>query len=349
MFTIYWQGKLGNIFCNNFYFSLDFPPQVWYNTHILKGTEKKREYCNINLRGKSLSIIATSNSIIEEFEAKGYDLTLRQLYYQFIARDLFPENRRWVWTGSRWKRDPNGTKNAEPNYKWIGGLINNGRLIGLVDWKSIVDRTRKFLINNHWDSPTEIIEDATGWYAIDTRADQDFYVEVWVEKDALVGVIEQACDPLDIGYLSCRGFVSQSAMWRAAMRLRRKESKAASIILHLGDHDPSGIDMTRDIQDRLKMFGSSVAVERIALNMNQIKKYNPPPNYAKTTDSRYADYASKYGDDSWELDALDPQIITELIEKKVASYTDESKREILKERQEKERKVIQDIADSYEE
>lgn len=289
----------------------------------------KRAYCNLNLRGKTLATIRTANVIIEEFDEKGFDLTLRQLYYQFVARDIIP--------------------NRLQEYKKLGTAINNGRLAGLIDWGSIVDRTRQYLVNAHWDSPIDIIEDSASQYAIDTRANQSDYIEVWVEKDALVGVIEAVCDPLDVGYLSCRGFVSQSAMWRASIRLKNKErSGKDTTILHLGDHDPSGIDMTRDIQDRLRMFGSDVRVERIALNMDQVEKYNPPPNYAKPTDSRYVSYRDLYGDDSWELDALDPQIISELITKNVLLLTEQSKREALITRQEEDRLSIQEIADNWE-
>lgn len=311
----------------------------------------KQAYCDINFQGKTLEVIETANRIINEYKAEGYDLTLRQLYYQFIAHDLFPEDRRWTWTGKRWVRDPNGTKNAPPNYKWMGTFINNGRLAGLVDWNNIVDRTRRHEANAHWDSPADIIEDSADQYAIDTRADQNDYLEVWVEKDALVGVIERACEPLDIGYLSCRGYVSQSAMWRAAMRFIRQErnGKVCTILLHLGDHDPSGIDMTRDIQDRLTMFGSKVKVKRIALNMEQVEKYQPPPNPAKTTDSRYASYISDYGEESWELDALDPRVLTELITNRADDYTNVDKRDILIEREERERQEIREIADDYKE
>ena len=309
----------------------------------------KRAYCDIKFQTKTQKIIDTANTIIDEYKADGYDLTLRQLYYQFISRDLFPENRRWTWTGKRWVRDPNGTKNAPPNYKWIGTFINDGRLAGLIDWNSIVDRTRRHEANAHWDNPSDIIEDSADQYAIDTRADQNNYLEVWVEKDALVGVIERACEPLDIGYLSCRGYVSQSAMWRAAMRFKRQEQngKDCTILLHLGDHDPSGIDMTRDIQDRLYMFGSRVVVRRIALDMEQVEEYKPPPNPAKTTDSRYATYRDEYGDDSWELDALDPRIITELITNQAADYTDNKKRKALIKKQENERQEIRELAENW--
>lgn len=309
----------------------------------------KRAYCDINFQSKTQKIIETANTIIDEHKADGYDLTLRQLYYQFVARDLFPEDRRWTWTGSRWKRDPNGTKNAEPNYKWTGTFINNGRLAGLVDWNSIVDRTRQHEANAHWDSPSDILNDSVDQYALDTRADQDDYLEVWVEKDALIDVVRRACEPLDISYFSCRGYASQSSMWRAAMRLKRQEriGKECTILLHLGDHDPSGIDMSRDIQDRLNMYGSDVEVKRIALNMEQIEEYNPPSDFAKSTDSRYATYRDEYGKDSWELDALDPRVITELITNQAADYTDKDKRKALIEKQEEGRQEIRELADNW--
>lgn len=94
-------------------------------------------------------------------------------------------------------------------------------------------------------------------------------------------------------------------------------------MIHLGDHDPSGIDMTRDNFKRLSMFaGREVTVERIALNWDQVEEYDPPPNPAKMTDSRYEGYRSAYGDDSWELDALDPRVIQQLIVEHVEAHMD---------------------------
>lgn len=284
----------------------------------------KHYYKGFNFRSKTLGIIDKANEIIEEYAAEGYDLTLRQLYYQFVARDIIP--------------------NKQSEYKKLGSVVNDARLAGLVDWESIVDRTRKYEQNGHWNSPADIIKDSADQYAIDTRADQDVYVEVWVEKDALVGVLERACSPLDVGYFSCRGYVSQSAMWLAAGRFLCEDN---CVLLHLGDHDPSGLDMTRDIQDRLDMFGADVEVKRIALNMDQVEEYQPPPNPAKTTDSRYESYILEHGDESWELDALDPRVITELIEKHVEDHTDEDAREALVAKQENDREKLQEISDNW--
>ena len=264
-------------------------------------------YVEKRFHGASLALIEKANEIIETYKADGYDLTLRQLYYQFVSRGIID--------------------NRQREYDRLGSVINDARLAGLVDWDSIVDRTREFEQLAHWDSPRDLVQAAAEQYRIDTRETQEHYIEVWVEKDALASVIEHACKPLDVGFLSCRGYVSQSTMWASAERFKNKERSHTAHIIHLGDHDPSGIDMTRDIQERMKMFESDVQVERIALTMDQVGEYNPPPNPAKITDSRYEIYANEYGDESWELDALDPSILNQLITAAVRKYTDEEERD----------------------
>jgi len=263
----------------------------------------KISYVDIRFRQASLDLIEIINSVIEEYSAQGYELTLRQAYYQLVARGYIPNNER--------------------SYKNIGSLINDGRLAGLIDWHSITDRTRNIRRLSHWNNPAEIIDSASKQYRLDKWKGQPNYVEVWVEKDALVDVVSRACNYLDVPYFSCRGYTSQSEMWAASRRFIGQKDKEERIIIHLGDHDPSGIDMTRDIQERMDLFGADVEVKRIALTMQQIKKYNPPPNPAKITDSRCKGYIEKYGNESWELDALEPRVITSLITKAVEEYVDE--------------------------
>ena len=269
----------------------------------------KEKFENFNFKSATLDVINQANEIIEEYQADGFDLTLRQLYYQFVSRDLIP--------------------NSQKSYSRLGDIINNARLNGDIDWRAIKDRTRQLKENLHFDCPAEAIENISEWYKIDTRADQETYIECWVEKEALVGVVERICRKIDIPFFACRGYVSQTAMYEASKRFQDIQDYhyKNSIILHLGDHDPSGIDMTRDIAERLNLtFGIPVEIRKIALNMPQIEKYNPPPNPAKLTDSRVGGYLKKYGSQSWELDALDPKTITALIEKEANKYTDIEKK-----------------------
>jgi hypothetical protein len=262
-------------------------------------------YIERKFSAASLAIIEKANEIIDAYEAQGFDLTLRQLYYQFVSRDLIP--------------------NSDREYKRLGSVINDARLAGLIDWDRITDRTRNVRMNSHWSDPRQIMRSAARSYAIDKWATQEYRPEVWIEKDALVGVISKVCGELDIPYFSCRGYTSQSEMWAASQRLLGYlEKNQIPIIFHLGDHDPSGKDMTRDIEDRLELFMGGLEVDRLALNMDQIDEYQPPPNPAKITDSRASAYIAQFGNQSWELDALEPTVLSDLIESAVLQYRDES-------------------------
>ncbi len=266
----------------------------------------KIKYIDREFKPSSLAVIANANKIIKEYISQGYDLTLRQLYYQFVSRDLIA--------------------NTQSEYNKLGSIINDARLAGLVSWEAIIDRTRNLKSMPHWEDPKDFMRAVTPQFAIDKWASQPNRVEVWIEKDALVGVVERICRQMDVAYFSCRGYTSQSEMWSASQRLiEYRDGGQTPIIIHLGDHDPSGKDMSRDIYDRLELFmGESIEVNRIALNMDQVRKYKPPPNPAKITDSRAKGYIEEFGNKSWELDALDPKVLTDLIQKTIVSYRDES-------------------------
>lgn len=255
-------------------------------------------YEDKNFRSHSLEQISRINEIIAEYDAQGYGLTLRQVYYQLVARGVI--------------------ENSEKSYKNTGNLINNGRLAGLISWVAIEDRTRDVRVLPHWNSPQELFADISGYYRRNLWENQDRYVEVWIEKDALIGIVEPTTQGYDVPCFSCRGYTSPSEMWAAAQRfiLKHEEGKEC-IVLHLGDHDPSGIDMTRDITDRMAVFGASVRIDRIALNRDQIDAYGPLPNPAKITDTRASKYIRAHGSSSWELDALEPRILASLIVDKI--------------------------------
>ena len=287
-------------------------------------------YQKRNFQVGTLDLIQKADDIMTEYSDQGYDLTLRQLYYQFVARGFIP--------------------NKQSEYKRLGSAINDGRLAGYLDWEMLVDRTREMQQNSHWDGPGAIVSAAASSFALDKWSDQNNYVEVWVEKEALAGVVSSAASPLDVPRFSCRGYVSQSEMWRAAGRFRNFEQKGKTCyVLHLGDHDPSGIDMTRDIQDRLHVFRASVIVKRIALNMDQIEELKPVPNPAKLTDARAHDYIRRFGYDSWELDALDPSYLDNLIRQHVQELCDQERFDARRRKQEHHRKTLTTIQRYYDE
>lgn len=256
-------------------------------------------------------VIDVARGICESYAADGYDLTLRQLYYQFVSRALIP--------------------NTLQSYKRLGGILNDARLAGEIDWDHVTDRTRSLESLAHWGSASEIVDAVARQFRTERWSTQPNRVEVWIEKEALAGVAAVACEPLDVDYFSCRGYTSQSELWAAGQRIGRYLDAGQDVtILHLGDHDPSGLDMTRDIRDRLAIFLDGdghdthrLDVNRIALNYDQVEQYDPPPNPAKFTDSRARGYVARYGESSWELDALDPATLVALIQSNVEALRDE--------------------------
>jgi hypothetical protein len=274
----------------------------------------------------ALKTIARANQIIDQYHKQGYALTLRQLYYQFVARALIP--------------------NEQRAYDRLGALISDGRLAGLISWDAIEDRTRNLMGQTYWESPAQILKSAASGYKMDKWADQDWHPEVWVEKEALVGVISGVCGQLGVDYFACRGYNSQSEQWRAGQRFRGYMLKGQRpIVFHLGDHDPSGLDMTRDNRDRLTLFaGTPVTVVRLALNRPQIDQYHCPPNPAKVTDARFRDYEREHGAESWELDALPPDAIATLIKTAVLQIRDAQRWDEALRREAQDRLAIEEIA-----
>lgn len=250
---------------------------------------------------KRLGVLNTIGSVVEDYQAQGYTLTLRQLYYQLVARDLIP--------------------NSDASYKRIGKILTEARYGGLVDWSAIEDRVRVPQIPYSADDIPDAMADIVNAFRLPRQRGQDTYVEVWVEKDALSAVLSRVTRKYHINLMVNRGYSSASAMYAAYNRFDRALDNGASnaVILYLGDHDPSGLDMIRDIDDRMSEmldrsgYAHDIEVKPIALTMEQIKQYNPPPNPAKLSDSRAQDYIAKHGAQSWELDALPPEVLNELL------------------------------------
>ncbi len=280
-------------------------------------------------RADSLAIIAQANVILEEYERQGLVLTLRQVYYQFVARGWMP--------------------NKDRNYKRLGGILSDARLAGLVDWAMMEDRTRYLRKTNTWENPESIVSAIADQYKEDLWADQKYRPEIWIEKDALVGVIEQPCEELRVSYFACRGYASQSSQYEAGKRFRRyRRAGQTPVVFHFGDHDPSGVDMTRDNRDRLSMFAEHrVELRRLALNMDQVEEYDPPPNPAKESDVRAANYIAEYGETSWELDALEPTVIGNLIRRHVRDLIDKKKWTAAEKREQENKDALQAVSDRW--
>lgn len=255
-----------------------------------------------NIGSERLAAIRQADAILQEYESAGMVITLRQLYYQHVARGLI--------------------ENTKQSYGRLGDLVADGRMAGEISWTAVEDRARGLQSYRYWESPHQAFQQARDTYRLNKWARQPWAPEVWSEKE---GPLEGVCSELEVDFFVVHGYNSISEVWRAGQRFRKYISDGRTpIVIHLGDHDPSGLHMTEDNRRRLATFtGVNVLVHRIVLNMDQIERYRPPPQPAKETDSRYEAYAAEHGDLSWEMDALPPDAVVKLIRDSVAHVRDE--------------------------
>jgi hypothetical protein len=253
----------------------------------------------------TLVVIDQANVIIDEYLSQRQKLTRRQLFYQFVARALI--------------------ENTFRNYRRLRGIIANARDGGVIDWDAMEDRTRSVNFQATWSNPAARVRAAAHFYREDLWQGQLYRPEVWIEKSALLGVIEGICDHFRVPYFATIGNNSQLLQHEAGVRFARYlDQGLIPLVFHLADHDPNGFDMTRDVRERLALYARApIEVRRIALNLDHVRQYNPPPNFAKETDSRCAAYVREFGTtDCWELDALSPTVIANLIRSELENLID---------------------------
>ena len=266
------------------------------------------KYRDIRFRQSSLSLLNTVNETLAMYAAQDLTLTVRTIYYQLVTKNII--------------------ENTKGQYLRICNLLRDARLAGLIDWDMIVDQTRAFQRITRWDSTTELILAVPDYFHMDLWIGQESRVFVVVEKDALSGILRRTCREYDVPLLAARGYSSTSILREFTVEdlIPTIEAGQVPVVLHLGDHDPSGLDMTRDLEERTKEFardlGDAVLVIRLALNMEQVIELKPPPNFAKETDKRFKEYEKKYGKDCWELDALPPDYMVRLVKDAIKKYID---------------------------
>lgn len=317
-------------------------------------------------------VIDHITGIVNRYIRMGYRLTLRQLHYQLVTKN-------WI-------------VNHDTAYSKLGDILDDCRYAGVIDWDMIEDRGRVPHLPYHADSVAEALEELHDYYRRDRQEGQRNLVEVWTEKDALSGILKRPAEKYHVRLVVNKGYSSSSALYRAYQRILEAIKDGQTFtILYFGDHDPSGLDMVRDIRDRLMKFlcsgtqlrndlafmnklqenwdatGMNVhelaaqeylsykAIDRfmdgswsddeddlfdtarirryidendifrvipMGLTMEQIKKYKLPPNPAKLTDGRAKDYIAEHGRICWEVDALDPEVLTAIVDRHIRSEID---------------------------
>lgn len=256
-------------------------------------------------------IVAT----VERYAAMGLRLTLRQLHYQFVINN-------WI-------------VNHLAAYKKLGVILDDCRYAGIIDWDDIVDRGRTPRLPYWSHNVADALDDTLQQYRVNRMANQDNHIEVWTEKDALSEIISNVTDKWHVRLCVNKGYTSSSAAYGSYERfVKHIQNEQKVTVLYLGDHDPSGLDMVRDIRERLMFMlsnGTQLGYEvsddeleiiPIGLTMEQIKKYKCPPNPAKLTDTRSPKYIKQFGKMSWEVDALPPEALVKIIDSNISKLVD---------------------------
>jgi hypothetical protein len=289
----------------------------------------REKFVERNFRSKSKVLIDRANTIIAEYQAQDYKITVRQLFYQFVARGFM--------------------HNEDKNYVAIKRMAKNGRQAGELDWSAFEDRSRDF---HHWyhdDDPADAIASAANNYQEDLWVDQPYRPVVWVEKDAVVNLFDHVCEKYHVSYLAHRGDNSTTIMHEAGklFEAAAKQGKVP-IVLLMSDHDPTGIDIERDTAKRLKMFARRpIEVRRIGLTMDQVKQYDPPYDLVKEDDKRAAAYIKRFGKKCWEIDALTPDVIGTLVADSIEALIVKPKWKRALAKQEANRALLEQTAEKW--
>ena len=288
----------------------------------------KEKFRQVRFSKANVIMLGQINSILEEYANDGLVLTLRQCYYQLVSRDIIP--------------------NTQREYAKLSALLTNGRMGGVVDWDLIEDRVRRPRLPYYADDIKDALKDMTNQYRLDRMTGQKKYIEIWIEKDALSNVVYRVTSEYHIRLMVNRGYSSCSAMHDAYNRFLENAAKhEEAMIIYMGDHDPSGLDMIRDIDERMNEFGSALSVKQIALTMKQIKQFDSPENPAKITDPRAKTYIKEFGKKSWELDALPPKELDSILRKSIESNIDRPQYEKMLALEKKDVGVVNDFMLSF--
>lgn len=251
------------------------------------------------MQKQSLELLAQVQNIINSYD---FALTLRQIYYQLVAKQIIP--------------------NKQEYYRKLSRICVTGRDEGILPEEAFADRLRVVDKPGAWLDLNSFMETVKRSYNKDKWQNQPKYLEIWTEKDALRSVLTEITYPYDVSLMVARGQLSRTAIYEASQRYKAKADKEC-YLYYCGDNDPSGLSIYDSIKNRLNAFGVSINCERIALTQEQIEEYNLPSDPGKQSDPNYDKFVALYGDDLVvELDSLPPDILRDIIKEAITKNID---------------------------
>lgn len=228
-------------------------------------------------------------------------MTIRQLFYRLVSIQALQNNR--------------------SDYQRLSRIMTDARKDYEVDFDWIVDRSKTEYIPNVWDDASGYLKTVAKSYRKDRWRDQTYYIEIWSEKDTLYGVLEPILDKYGVVFRAHRGFSSTTKKHELAELFQAIDKPI--VIFYLGDFDPSGMEIPRDLIEQLEEYGAyGFELKIIAILRSDIKDFNLPPLRVKDKDSRAKGFKSKYGSEAVEVDALPPVALRDRVESLIWSLID---------------------------
>jgi len=304
-------------------------------------------------RGKAAATIALGETAHDVLARTPYAMTLRQLYYALVSISAIPK--------------------TEAGYGKLKRVIVDLREDGTIPWGWLVDHTRSVFAARTWDGIEGLLADSANLYRRDLMRQQDVAIQLWAESDSIGSVIAQVADRYTIPTFIGRGYAARGYLWSAA-----KDAVAAHgagktvVILHVGDFDPSGVDIFRDVEETLRVYSTAILVgrsvdhirkyvdvqgereshsieaitdwldfERLALTQDQVDQYSLPTRPPKASDVRTAKFT---GSGAVEVEALPVDALLGIVEQAIVEWIDPAELEVAKLAETSEREIAKRIA-----
>jgi hypothetical protein len=235
--------------------------------------------------------------------AAEYPMTLRQCFYRLVSIGVIENTRR--------------------DYQALSTYLTKARADGRINYAWITDRSRPEYYVDAFENPAEYADLIKRSYRKDYWHSQPRHIEVWTEKDSIIGSIEPVTNELGVTVRVGRGFLSTTRAYEIAQRFQAISDGDKIIwVFYLGDFDPSGVAIEEDAAARVKAHGAHFLIERLAIHRTDIAKFNLPPLRVKQSDTRSPSFTCKHGDEAVELDALPVTELRERIRQRVTELID---------------------------
>ena len=255
--------------------------------------------------------------MIQEVLEEIQPATVRQVFYQLVGRGVVAK--------------------TEMEYKsTVIRLLTEMRRAGEIPFGWIADSTRWMRKPRSYSSLTDMLTESQQFYRRALWDDQDAYVEVWLEKDALAGVLYDVTSEFDVPLMVTRGYPSLSYLYDAAEAIAGTDKP--TFLYYFGDYDPSGLDITRTVERGIREFApdSEIHFERVAVTREQIQWWSLPTRPTKQTDTR----SKNFEGESVEVDSIPPDMLRNLVRNRILGHVDTRQLEMSNTIQEQERDTL---------